>query len=213
VIVGVALLLGALALIGAGAYGAVVKGDDQYVDLGAHGTYRSDRYGLATGITDWQDTLLGWAGSVRVEIAPADRQVIFAGVAAPHELDRYLADVGYTRVREHGAEVVRTNHRGGAAMLAPEQAVKWTDHAEGATTQTLRWNATDGRQVVFAMNADGSRPVHVRIVSSAVTLDRMPWWLPAGTLLLGVAALAIGVELLFPRGLTRVRRGVRTRRG
>jgi hypothetical protein len=46
------------------------------------------------------------------------------------------------------------------------------------------------------MNADGSRPVRVRIVSSAVTLDRMPWWVPAAALGFGVILLAAGVAML-----------------
>jgi hypothetical protein len=47
------------------------------------------------------------------------------------------------------------------------------------------WNATEHPQTVLAMNADRSRSVRVRVVSSAITLDRMPWWVPAGTLALG----------------------------
>jgi hypothetical protein len=47
------------------------------------------------------------------------------------------------------------------------------------------WNATEHPQTVLAMNADRSRSVRVRVVSSAVTLDRMPCWVLAGTLALG----------------------------
>jgi hypothetical protein len=70
-------------------------------------------------------------------------------------------------------------------------------------TQTLRWNATDGRQIALAMNADGSRPVRVRVESSAVTLDRMPWWVPAGLIALGV--------VLLPAGILVLRRAIRAR--
>ena len=68
----------------------------------------------------------------------------------------------------------------------------------------MRWKATDGPQAVFAMHADGSGPVRVRVVSSAVTLDRMPWWALAGTLILGLALLPTGVVVL--------RRAIRVRR-
>jgi len=81
--------------------------------------------------------------------------------------------------------------------------VNWTAHAEGSGTQTLRWNATDGRQIVFAMNADGSRPVRVQVVSSAITLERMPWWAPA-------VVLGFGVVLL-PAGIVVLRRAIRAR--
>jgi hypothetical protein len=46
------------------------------------------------------------------------------------------------------------------------------------------------------MNADGSRSVHVRVESSAVTLSRMPWWVPAVLTVLGWAGLAGGVLVL-----------------
>jgi hypothetical protein len=38
--------------------------------------------------------------------------------------------------------------------------------------------------------------VRVRVVSSAVTLDRMPWWVPAGLLAFGLTLLPIGVVTL-----------------
>jgi hypothetical protein len=63
-------------------------------------------------------------------------------------------------------------------------------------TQTLGWNATDRPLIVLAMNANGSRPVRVRVVSSAVTLDRMPWWIPAGALASGLIVLLIGLAML-----------------
>ncbi len=54
------------------------------------------------------------------------------------------------------------------------------------------------------MNADGSRPVHVRIVSSAVTLNRMPWWVAATPLTLGIILLLAGA--LFLRRTIHLRR-------
>ncbi len=172
-----------------------------YVDLGAHGSYRTDQYGLATESTNWRTAWFGWTGSVRVKVAPAGDKPIFVGVAAPDTIGNYLAGIGYTTVDEHGN---RTEHNGAAPATPPVRAVEWTAHDEGVGTQTLRWDATDGPEVVFAMNADGSRPVRVRIVSSAVTLDRMPWWVPAGSLFLGLVLLLAGVVIL--------RRTVRARR-
>jgi hypothetical protein len=192
----VALLLGAIGLLGAGASAAIVRSNGDFVDLGAHGTYRTNGYALATGGTDWRDTLLGFAGSVRVRVAAVDHQPIFVGVAPPHELRRYLAGVDSTTVAERDGGVVRREHHGTAPALPARDAVAWTAHAEGTATQTVQWDATDGRQAVVAIHADGSRPVQVRIVSSAVTLDRMPWWLPAGALALGVALLAAGVVVV-----------------
>jgi hypothetical protein len=201
---GLALLVGAVAMIGAGAFAVVAGSDGTYVDLGGHGSYRTDRYGLATDRTNWRSSFLGWAGSVRLMVASAGGRPIFVGVAAPDAVSRYLSGTGYTTVAEHSGHVVRTDHDGGAPAIPPAAAVDWTAHAEGIGTQTLRWKATDDPQVAFAMNADGSPAVRVRIVSSAVTLDRMPWWVPAGLLALGVG--------LLPAGIVMLRRTIRTRR-
>jgi hypothetical protein len=196
VVAGVALVVGAVVMIGAGAYGAIVRSDGQYVDLGAHGDYRTDGYALTTDAIDWRDTLFGFAGSVRVQVASADDEPIFVGVAAPGELRRYLAGVDFTRLHERDGHVVRSDHDGASPMVPAADAIAWTTYAAGTATQTVRWDATDDRQVVVAMHVDGSRPVHVRIVSSAVTLDRMPWWLPSGAVALGAALLASGVILI-----------------
>jgi hypothetical protein len=199
-LIGLVLLVSSLGVISAGAFAAVARSGGTYLDLGAHGSYHTDRYVLATTSTNWQTQLLGWAGSVRLEVASTGQKPIFVGVAAADVIDHYLSGTGYTAVGEHG----RTDHDGAAPPTSPARAVDWTAHAEGVGTQTLRWNASDRPQIVLAMNADGSRSVHVRIVSSAVTLDRMPWWAPAGALTFGVILLAAGVAIL--------RRTIRARR-
>ena len=198
VVAGVTLAGCSVALISGGAFAAFAATDHAYVGLGGHGSYVTDRYGLATDSTNWRTTFLGWAGSVRVKVAPEDGKEIFVGVAPPAAIGRYLSGVGYAAFGEHGGRVVRTDHPGAAPTSPPARAVEWTAQAQGAGTQTLRWNATDGREVAFAMNADGSRPVRVRIQSSAVTLGRMPWWVPAGLIILGVGLLPAALVVLRP---------------
>jgi EmrB/QacA subfamily drug resistance transporter len=181
-----------LALLAGGAYAALAGSDGRYVGLGAHGSYRTDRYGLATAVTNWRTAALGWAGSVRLEVASERRQPIFVGVATPAAVERYLSGTAYTAiVARPGGGVTRTEHAGTAP--APPVGPRWTAHAMGTGTQTLRWNADRGRQIAFAMNADRSRSVKVRVVSSAVTLGRMPWWIPTGLLALGAIAMAVAV--------------------
>jgi hypothetical protein len=197
---GLILVVGAVLLIGTGAYAAVVRSNGTYVDLGAHNTYHTDLYGLASDSTNWRKQFFGWAGSVRLEVAGEGAKPIFVGVARPEALRVYLSGTGYTTVSAPtGGEVVHVEHPGSAPPPQPSSAVDWTTAAEGAGTLTLRWNATDRPQVVFAMNADGSRPVRVRVVASAVTLDRMPWWIPTGALALGIILLPVGVVLLRKR--------------
>jgi hypothetical protein len=202
----VVLVLASIGMICAGAFAAIASSGGTYVDVGAHGSYRTGRYVLATDSTNWRNEFFGWAGSVRLEVASVGQKPIFVGVAAADAISRYLSGTGYTTVGERsGGGVVRTDHDGAAPATPPARAVNWTADAEGLGTQTLRWSATRRPQIVFAMNADRSSPVRVRVVSSAVTLDRMPWWIPAGM-------LAFGVILLAPAVVT-LRRSVRIRRG
>lgn len=194
-VAGVVLALCSLAVIGAGAFAAFARSERTYVDLGAHGHYRTNRYVLTTDGTNWHSQLLGWAGSVRLEVASADQKPIFVGVAPANAVDRYLSGTSYTTVGDR----TRTDHEGGAPTSSPTEAILWTAQAEGAGTQTLRWNATDRPQIVVAMNTDRSRPVRVRIMSSAVTLDRMPWWVPTTPLILGLLLLLVSVMMIRRR--------------
>lgn len=66
--------------------------------------------------------------------------------------------------------------------------------AAGPGTQTLTWPDRNGNWTVVAMNADGSRPVAVRI-SVAAALPSLPW-IAAGLLVGGILMLAAGVPLI-----------------
>ena len=83
---GLVLVSGSVGLIAAGAFAVFASAGTTYVGLGAHGTYESDRYALATDGTDWRTQVLGWAESVRLEIASQDHEPIFLGVAPPREI-------------------------------------------------------------------------------------------------------------------------------
>jgi hypothetical protein len=67
-IAGVALTACSLGLICGGAFAAWARAGGTYIDLGAHGTYSTHTYALATDGTDWRKTHFGWAGSVRLEV-------------------------------------------------------------------------------------------------------------------------------------------------
>jgi hypothetical protein len=89
---GLVLTLGAVGMISAGAFATIAASGETYVDLGAHGNYRTDRYGLATNSTNWRTEWLGWGGSVRLKVASAGQTPIFVGVAAPDAISRFGAD-------------------------------------------------------------------------------------------------------------------------
>jgi hypothetical protein len=82
---GLLLVSGSAGLIGAEAFAVSVSAGKTYAELGAHGRYESDRYGLATDGTDWRTQFLGWAEDVRVKAASEDHKPIFLGVAPPDQ--------------------------------------------------------------------------------------------------------------------------------
>jgi hypothetical protein len=209
----VALTAASVGMLCTGTYAASVRSRGTYVDLGAHGSYRTDRYALATDSTDWARSWFGWAGSVQLKVTATGPEPIFVGVGSPRAVNRYLTGTGYTTLAERsGRDPVRTDHDGGPPQRPLPDGGELTARAEGKGIQTRRWDAAHGPQVAFAMNADGSAPVRVRIVSAEVTLDRMPWWVPAAAFVLGVGLLPLGVVLLRPL-LRRRRLSSRSPRG
>jgi hypothetical protein len=56
---GLALVVSSVGMICAGALAAITSSDGTYVHLGAHGSYRTDQYGLASNSTNWRTTLFG----------------------------------------------------------------------------------------------------------------------------------------------------------
>lgn len=81
--VGLVLVVGSVGMISAGALAARARSGSTYIDLGGHGSYRTDRYGLGTASTNWRTTSLGWAGSVRLKLASERQQPIFVGRRTP----------------------------------------------------------------------------------------------------------------------------------
>lgn len=67
--------------------------------------------------------------------------------------------------------------------------------AAGPGRQALTWQPRNGAWTVVAMNADGSRPVSVRIAVAA-TLPALPW-VAAGLLIAGLLVLVVGVTLII----------------
>ncbi len=64
----------------------------------------------------------------------------------------------------------------------------------GPGTQTLTWAVRSGDWMVVAMNADGSRPVSLR-VNVAATLPALPW-IATGLLIGGIIFLIGGILLI-----------------
>lgn len=210
VTVGSVLGLCSLGLIGLGAAAASVAAGNEYVDLGAHGSYRTGSYALVSDSTNWSTQLFGLAHTARLEVAPAQgAKPIFVGTAKPDAVARYLADVGYTTIHKNTGNT-RTEHDGAAPAIASVTAIPWQAHASGAGTQTLRWDAQRaGDQTLVVMNADGSPNVRARVVSSAVTVDGLGW-ISTGMLIGGAVLLAGAITLIVVPGRRARRQRLRT---
>ena len=201
-VMGAVLALCSLGLLGAGGvalWASTTQRHGGHINLGAW-SYRSSGYAVASSTADPYGAAGGLPasllGTVRFRVTPArGAGPVFAGIAPAASASHYLARVGHDTVRgitRHHATY--TTHRGGAPARMPARAGIWAAQAAGPGTQTLTWPDRSGNWTVVAMNADGSRPVAVRISVSAA-LPSLPW-IAAGLLVGGILVLAAGVLLI-----------------
>jgi hypothetical protein len=202
-VTGVLLALCSLGLLAAG--GTAVWADrtqrhDGDIDLGTW-SYRSAGYAVAGRPADmfgeggW-DVVRSLLGTVRIRVtSSAGSSPVFLGIAPARAASGYLANVSYDTVRGITRDhATYTAHRGAAPATAPAQTDIWAAETGGPGSQTLSWPARDGSWMAVAMNADGSRPVAVRI-HAAAALPSLPW-IAAGLLTGGGLILAAGIILI-----------------
>jgi hypothetical protein len=203
-VIGAVLVLCSLGLLGGGGvalWAQTTQRHDGYVDLGT-ATYRTGGYAIASDAVElhfangtW-DAVTALVGTVRIRISAADGATpVFIGIAPAPAAARYLSGVSYATVTgiPHDSPVY-VGHSGGAPAVPPGQAGIWAARAVGPDPQTLTWTAKSGNWMVVVMNANGSRPVGVR-VNAAATLPALPW-LAAGLLIGGLMILAGGTVLI-----------------
>ncbi len=183
------------------------------IDLGAW-NYRSAGYAVTgraadlDGVTGGLSVLRPLLGTIRIRVTPsAGAGPLFVGIAPAPAVRGYLTGVRFDTADGITHHQVRyTAHRGGAPATPPGQAGLWAAQATGPGRQALSFPARDGSWLVVAMNADGSRPVSVRM-HVAATLPSL-LWIATGLLAGGVLLLAAGTILVvFP-----VRRAASSRR-
>lgn len=203
VVAGSVVVLLSIGLFGAGgtALWAQTQKNAGYVDLGTV-TYSVPGYAVASDTVELHMASGGWdgatalIGTVRIRVSQVSgTSAVFAGVAPAGAAARYLTGVGYATVRgTSGHQGTYTDHPGSAPAVPPARAGIWAAQATGPGTQTLTWKVHSGSWMVIAMNADGSRPVNVR-VNVAATLPALPW-IAAGLLIGGFVFLAGGAALI-----------------
>jgi hypothetical protein len=215
VVVGAVLVLCSLGLLGAGGtalWAQTAKGPGGYLNLGTR-TYASGGYAVASDKAELQmspwDGVSALFGTVRLRATPARGAApVFIGIAPAAAAAHYLAGVSYSSIsRIIVTSPVYASHSGGPPAIPPGRAGIWAAHAAGPGPQVLTWQVEGGDWTVVGMNANGSRPVSLR-VTVAATLPALPW-LAVGLLVGGFLVAAAGVTLIVvPRRRVAVQRRV-----
>jgi hypothetical protein len=200
-LIGLALLLGGLAVIAAYAFG---RDDDGY--------FNSDRKPLTSptfAITTEEIDLgeVGWApdeilGDVRVQVS--SEKPVFVGIGSDEDVDRYVGDVAHDELTGFdGDDPELTPFRGRAPRTPPGEQDFWVAESEGSGGQALTWDAEFGRWTAVVMNADAARGIDVE-ADAGIKLD---WaiWAGVGMFVIGLLMTvgAVVVVLLIGRRASR----------
>lgn len=135
------------------------------------------------------------AATLGIDVRPREDGDVFVGVGPSARVRRYLAGVPYDRVVRvdwpggAGTEPVR----GTGVLDEPPGDQLWWETSDAGPTASVDWTARSGDWSVVIMNADGSAGVDVAGNVDVALPILGP--LSIGTLLFGIALLAIGVIL------------------
>jgi hypothetical protein len=210
---GAVVSLAAVGLIGLGAL--ALWGDGQKDDKG-YLTTDGERFAAPTRAlaTENLDIDLDGAesivnpsdfGEVQLKVTPQSDKPLFVGIARTDDVSAYLRDVSHTTVTDIDADPFVASYStqaGERRPAAPAQKRIWAAAAQGAGSQTLKWDVEDGDWSVVVMNADASRGLEAEIAAGAKVpfLDELGWSaLGAGTLLFAGALVLLIVGARPPR--------------
>jgi hypothetical protein len=173
-LIGLALLLGGIAVLAAYAFG---RDDDGYFNSDRQ-RLESATYAIITEDIDLGVDEVDWApdkilGNVRVQVEGA--RPVFVGIGSDDDVERYLGDVARDElVGFDGDDPEFDPHDGRAPRGAPADQEFWVAESEGSGEQALTWDAEFGRWTVVVMNADAARGIDVE-ADVGVKLDWAIW--------------------------------------
>jgi hypothetical protein len=199
-LIGLALLLGGIAVLAAYAFG---RDDDGYFTSDRN-RLESGAYAITTEDIDLGADEVDWApdgilGNVRVQVDGGETPV-FVGIAPDDDVDRYLGGIAHDELVDFdGDEPELVPHEGRAPRTPPGDQDFWVAESEGSGEQELTWDAEFGRWTAVVMNADAARSIDVE-ADAGVKLD---WaiWAGLGMFVVGLlmTAGAVVVILLIGR--------------
>lgn len=121
---------------------------------------------------------------------------VFVGIAPRADVERYLASVAHSEVRELDYRPFRIEYRelGGTEAPEPPNAQDfWTQSASGQGTQEIIWQPEIGDWSVVVMNADASAGIDVELVGGVQT--DLLWPVATGIIIGGSILFLLGVLL------------------
>jgi hypothetical protein len=160
-LIGLALLIGGIAVLAAYALG---RDDDGYFNSDRQ-QLESATYAITTEDIDLGADEVDWApdkilGEVRVQVA--GKKPVFVGIGSDDDVDRYLGDVARDELIDFdGDDPEFDRHEGRAPETPPGDQDFWVAESEGSGQQALTWDAEFGRWTAVVMNADAARGIDV----------------------------------------------------
>jgi hypothetical protein len=200
-LIGLALLLGGIAVLAAYAFG---RDDDGYFNTDRK-PLRSATFAITTEEIDLGE--LNWApegilGDVRIEVD--SRKPVFVGIGSDADVDRYVGDVAHDELTGFDGDNAELSlSRGGSPRTPPGQQNFWVAESAGSGEQALTWDAEFGRWTAVVMNADGARGIDVEADAGI----KLGWaiWAGLGMFVIGLLMTvgAVVVVLLIGRRASR----------
>jgi hypothetical protein len=204
-LIGMALLLGGLAMIAAHAF---ARDDDGYYTTGTE-LLETDSYAIATDEIDLgtdvdaaPDDLLG---TVRIQSESTSGRPAFVGIGPSDDVDAYLSGVAYAELTDFAdGEPEYADHPGDAPAGPPAAEGFWVAESEGADAQTLEWDVESGDWSILVMDADAEPGVSVDADIGA----KVGWliWAGLGLVVVGLLLAGGGVALIVAFGRRATRR-------
>ena len=198
-LIGLALLVGGIAVLAAFAFG---RDDNGYFTSDRH-RLESATYAITTEDIDLGVDEADWApdkilGKVRVQVD--SEKPVFVGIGSDEDVDRYLGDVAQDElIGFDGDNPEFDAHEGRAPPTPPGDQDFWVAKAEGSGEQALTWDAEFGRWSAVVMNADAARGIDVEADAGV----KLGWaiWAGLGMFVVGLlmTAGAVIVILLIGR--------------
>ncbi|HEV3376634.1 MAG TPA: hypothetical protein VG126_05080 [Thermoleophilaceae bacterium] len=206
------LAAGLLAVGGAALWGDSEKDADGYLSTDTH-HFDVGSHALASESLDVDLDGAEWLmdsedfGEVRLDVEPESDEPVFVGIAPTDEVSRYLRDVAHTSVSDVDSWPFENDYEerpvaGDRTPARPGQQSIWAASAQGAGSQTLKWDVQDGDWSVVVMNADGSAGVDAGVKAGAKVpfLSELGWSATGtGAFLLIAAAGLLVLGIRTPR--------------